>query len=160
MGDAIYMGHSAGGLASLVAAAEDSSAVAVVGLDMTDADGIGGRAAASIVAPVYALLGEPSSCNSDGNGLDVYRTLSDVQMLRVTDADHCDFENETDWLCTWFCPAGSGAFSDAAISETVSALSIAALMEALGQEPVPGAWWSAGGSFYEALLQSGAIAQP
>jgi pimeloyl-ACP methyl ester carboxylesterase len=158
MGDAVYMGHSAGGLAALVAASGDPSAVAVIGLDMTDADGIGAAAAAGVRVPVYGLVGEPSACNSDNNGMASYASITTATALRVTDSDHCDFENETDWMCSWFCPAGGGSFSDAEIGSTVGALSIAALMEALGLEAQPGAWWAAGGEYYGELLASGAIA--
>ena len=84
----VYVGHSAGGLAAVIAGESDSKTLAVIGLDLTDADEIGVGASRNLSAPLYGLLGEPSSCNASGNGLAVYEQASMALAFRVSDADH------------------------------------------------------------------------
>ena len=156
-GPVVYAGHSAGGLAAILAGASDPKALAVVGLDLTDVDGIGVGAASGLVAPFYSLLGESSNCNSSGNGLSVYEQASIAMAYRVTDADHCDFENETDVLCTLFCEGSGGTFDDPSIRSTLLGMLTAAVVDAVELEDGLQHWWNVGGQYADSLLASGAI---
>jgi pimeloyl-ACP methyl ester carboxylesterase len=98
-----FVGHSAGGLASLLAAAE-VGADAVVGLDPVDASGLGEAAAPHVTAPTLRLLGEPSTCNSSGNARE-WEYGGTEWTVEVPDASHCDFEDPTEPGCTAFCGA-------------------------------------------------------
>jgi pimeloyl-ACP methyl ester carboxylesterase len=103
----ILIGHSAGGLASILGAAKVDAitpVAAIIGLDLTDVNDIGESAGAAVQAPALLLAGEPSLCNSDGSGRDLAGTLAgEVWLLEVLGANHCDFESNTDWLCTLSC---------------------------------------------------------
>jgi len=137
----IYAGQSAGGLAALVAASQDSNALGVVGLDATDTnDTIGLTYATSVQVPTYALLGEPSSCNSDNNGLSMFELVNDINVMRVTSSDHCDYESPTDWMCTTFCLNQSNSFDDAEIAPAIMFLSTAAVMKIVGTNTSSDAW--------------------
>jgi pimeloyl-ACP methyl ester carboxylesterase len=97
----LYAGHSAGGLASLLTAAADSSALGVFTLDGVDRDDLGRDAAEGLSAPFAGLFGESSSCNAENNGLSWIST--DRPAWRVPGASHCDFENPTDPACSVLC---------------------------------------------------------
>lgn len=105
-----FVGHSAGGLASFLAAA-DVGADAVVGLDAVDAEDLGAEAAPSIVAPVLRLVGEPSACNASGNAREWAPGGTDW-MVAVPGASHCDFESPTDGICTMICGANDAGRQD------------------------------------------------
>lgn len=156
-GGVVYAGHSAGGLAGLLAAAGDPSARGVIGLDLTDAEGLGEAAAGELAATFYALAGEPSDCNSQGNGAAAYRAAALARGLRVSEADHCDFEDATDWLCTTFCSGTNRRFDDAAVQDTIRGLLTSAAVEAAGLAPAADAWWQSGGAFHDALVAEGAV---
>lgn len=118
----LYVGHSAGGLASWLAAAADPASVAMLGLDPVDSGDLGAAGLGPAV-PAYGLFGEPSSCNADNNGLGWFDSGIDRRALGITDADHCDFESPTDSLCPLLCPGGSDVtFTDPQIHEVVTAL--------------------------------------
>lgn len=154
----IYAGHSAGGLASVLAGVNDPKAVGVIGLDLTDASNLAVDAAAQLNIPFFGIAGEPSSCNSDGNGTAVIGTAGAPYGVRTTDADHCDFESPTDGLCTTFCAGGNDTFSDVEIQDSIRGLFTAAAVGAAGIDK--GAtlqWWTNGGVFYDELNGSGAI---
>ena len=156
LGPVVYAGHSAGGLASVIAAAADPGAVALVGLDVVD-DGSGASHANGLTAPVYGLFAEPGSCNSNGNGVDLLARAASPVSLRVTDADHCDYENTTDWMCTSFCSGSNGSFDDSEIQQTIQGLATAAVMQAAGLDAGADHWWNVGGDVYESLRLAGAI---
>ncbi len=149
----IYGGHSAGGLAALDAGALDARTLGVIGLDATDSDGIGVGYARSLSAPALGLLGEPSDCNADNNGAALYQTAADSLAVRVTDADHCDYESDTDWMCTSFCTNSAASFSDSDIQTSIRGLMTAAAFEITDGET---GWWESG-SFYEELVSSGRL---
>ncbi|GDX82816.1 hypothetical protein LBMAG42_46270 [Deltaproteobacteria bacterium] len=130
-----YVGHSAGGLASLLAASVGGAWV-LVGLDGTDVDDLGVAAAPSVTAPTLLLAGEPSACNADGNGR-AWTTSSGLRRLAVNSASHCDFESDTDSLCDSLCGAHDPARQDA-----VQAWTIAWLLEVAGEDV--GAWSDGG----------------
>jgi len=158
--DVIYAGHSAGGLRSVVAAAQDPDAVAVLGLDLVDRDDMALNAAPMLSVPLRGLAGEPTGCNSDGNGVGVYGAAVDGAVLRVTEADHCDFEEPTDWLCTTLCNGTNAQFSDDEIQATIRALATAYLLWQAGLDPAGEGWWTPGDPVHDALLASGAISWP
>jgi pimeloyl-ACP methyl ester carboxylesterase len=95
-GPRAYLGHSNGGMAALIAASFDERAVTVVGLDPVEAFGSdSAEFGAEVSVPGAALLGEPGLCNSDNSGAAAYGEISSSRALRVTEADHCDFEFPT-----------------------------------------------------------------
>jgi len=156
-GSAVFVGHSAGGLASLLAASQDPSALAVIGLDLTDTEGLAETAASSLAVPYYGLVGESSDCNSQNNGIAVARAAPDAWALRITEADHCDFEDETDWLCTTFCPGTNDQFQDTDIQDTIRGLLTGAAMDAAGLDSAAQDWWVDGGAFRTQLDATGRV---
>jgi predicted alpha/beta-hydrolase family hydrolase len=156
-GAVIFAGHSAGGLASILAASGSADAVAVVGLDLVDNGDLGLHAAAGLSIPVYGLVGTPSDCNDTGNGVAVYGVVSDAQTARVAEADHCDFEDETDWMCTTFCEGTNDRFTDAEIQDTIKGMATAAIYEQAGLGMGLDDWWQSGGVFYDDLATLGLI---
>jgi len=117
---AAFVGHSAGGLASLVAAAS-ADVDAYVSLDGVDVSDLGVDTAPGVSEPSLFLVGAGSYCNSDGNGA-AWASLvaGSAWRVDVPDASHCDFESNTDWLCTLACGA-----EDAARQEVIQQYAIA-----------------------------------
>lgn len=159
LGPVIYAGYSAGGLAAVIAGSDDASAVAVLGLDMVDADGLGAAAAPGIGSPAFDIVGEPSQCNTTNNGLAVFQAAGG-QALRVTDADHCDFQSPADFLCGLTCSGGNPQFDDTEIQTAVRGLSTAVVTWQTGVEPTGVQWWTPGGPYYEDLVSIGIVQQP
>ncbi len=157
----LYAGHSAGGLASLVAAAEDSAALGQLGLDPTEWMGIGAVAAASVDLPAYALLAEWSTCNGYNNALPLYAGISQGRVLKLSHADHCDLQSPNDCAaCSLLCGVSqSDVFSDDEILTHSLGLSTAFLLWRAGLDSSASPWWEPGGIFYEELLAAGAIAE-
>lgn len=148
----VYVGHSAGGLASVLAAEVDPSAVGVIGLDLTDADDLAKNANLGSL-PAYGLLGEPSQCNSEGNGETIY---PEPFRFRVTEADHCDFESPTDWVCELGCPGTNDQFTNEEIQAAITGLLTSAAVDLAGTGSAE-AWWSQGGTFHDELASQGLI---
>ena len=130
-----YAGHSAGGLAAIIAASFDSQAQGVLGLDTTDTqdipgvpDFIGMNYASSVTSKAFSIRGEPSSCNSENNGLTLFRMMSDYKAIKVTSADHCDFERPTDFMCEMNCESSSSEFTDDVINKAILTLGTAAIV--------------------------------
>ena len=138
----------------MIAAGLDPAAIAALGLDLVDLDGMALDAAQALPIPVHGLLGEPHLCNDDGNGLPVYAAPGSA--IKVVGADHCDFEWPTGPLCTTFCSDPPGA-REAQIHETIVTLATAFALWQSGQDPAAESWWREGGAGYELLLESGAI---
>lgn len=99
----VYAGFSAGALAALIAGRNDPRALGVVALDLVDAQGMGAHMASGMTRPLIGLVGEPSWCNANRNGLVVYAASRQAVVKRMVGADHCDFESPTDWLCRLVC---------------------------------------------------------
>jgi len=159
-GNVIYAGHSAGALAALIASASDSNAVGLIALDLTDSDSLGLDHVSRVETRAYAMVGEPSSCNGDGNGVSTVSAMDGASQVRITDADHCDFENETDWMCTSFCTGTAERFTDEEIHSTLLGTMTAAAMSLSGVDPdAEFMWWSLGGDYYDALDSSGALSR-
>jgi pimeloyl-ACP methyl ester carboxylesterase len=135
----VYAGHSAGGLAAIIAAAQDNTAVGVLGLDATDTqdvpgvdDFIGREYAGDVSCPSFSIMGEPSSCNSDNNGLELFKMMPEYRAIQVTSADHCDFENPTDFVCEVSCEASTAEYSDEEIRPVIISLTTAAMASLTG----------------------------
>ena len=157
-GSAILAGQSAGGLSSIIGAAGSSDVIGVLGLDATDG-GFNDNSsyASSLTVPVVGLAGEPSSCNSNNNGVSLYQTAPNSITIRVTEADHCDFESPTDGLCTSFCDGTNSQFSNAEIQQSILGLTTAALMWISTQNSDATDWLIPGGSMYDSMIASGQI---
>ena len=151
----LYMGHSAGGVASTMAALEDSDAQAVFGLDLTQSSDEGSVAARSLGVGMWGLFADPERCNTDNNGLEVLEAAPISRGLHLLGADHCDFENPTDLVCTLACAEGSR--SSDSIRQTIFGLSTAWLVWESGVDPQGETWWTPGGYHYDELLRMGAF---
>lgn len=154
----VYVGHSMGGLSAFLAAAQDPRAIGQLGLDLVDTEDLAATAAAGQAVPVYGLVGEPEFCNTDSNAVAVYAAAPDARVVRVSGADHCDFESPTDALCTLACAEGTGA--DDRVADVIRGMSTAYLAWVSGEDPSGASWWSPGEAAYEELLGTGAIAVP
>jgi pimeloyl-ACP methyl ester carboxylesterase len=137
----IYVGHSAGGLASTLAAEEDMNAIGVLGLDPVDADNLGRTAAPKLSVPMGALMGISGQCNSDQNGTKIANLAAQGSALAIVEADHCDFENPTDWLCEVACDNQAAKQSAEEIMRTIQVLSTAWLTSQAGIYPTASRWW-------------------
>lgn len=102
----VLIGYSAGGLASLLAAARTPGITGWIGLDPVDRDGEGLHVAARVSAPAVILRAAPHACNAWANshswGSFLPRLSRDVL---VDAATHCDFENPGDPVCSAVCGA-------------------------------------------------------
>ncbi len=148
-----YVGHSAGGLASLLAATQSPEAAGHLGLDTVDVGGLGLAAAPGLTLPTGALIGMAEPCNSGGNAVGVYAAVPDARVLRLPGADHCDFESPTDALCTTFCADGSGP--EPQTPELIIALATAWVAWRAGLAPGGEAWWDAEG--LDELVSGGSV---
>jgi hypothetical protein len=119
------VGHSAGGLASIVGAARGGADV-WVGLDAVDANRLGAGVDQDFGGDALLLHGEPGVCNANGDGSE-WQTGGRQWTVRVVGAGHCDFESDTDGLCTNVCGA-----QDAARLELVTVYAIGFLVDRLG----------------------------
>ena len=97
------VGFSAGGLASLLAAADQPPPAIWVGLDPVDWKGVGAKAAPSVRCRALVLTAEPSACNSHGNSGSIIAALPHCEHYHVTGAVHVDAEWPTDWLAEVAC---------------------------------------------------------
>ena len=155
--DVLWAGHSAGGLRSVLSANLDPQTIAVLGLDLTDGDDLAIDAAPSLTVPLGGLIGEPGMCNSDGNGAAVYAAAPTATAVRVTEADHCDFEDPTDWMCTMLCEEDNSLFTSDEVRETIRGMATAYLVWQAGVDSRGEDWWTPGGTEYDGLMGSGAI---
>lgn len=98
------MGFSAGGLATLLAAADNSRIRLWVGLDPVDRKGAGAAAAPRLEARAVIITAEPSSCNAHGNATGIARAIGDrATVIAVPGATHADAEWPTDWKARLVC---------------------------------------------------------
>jgi pimeloyl-ACP methyl ester carboxylesterase len=156
----IYAGYSAGGLATVLAAADDPLATALLGLDMVDSGGLGAGAAAAVGVPAFDIVGEPSQCNTTNNGIAVFGSITGARALRVTEADHCDFQSPADFLCGLTCTGSNDQFDDAAIAAAVLGLSTAVVLWQSELEPTGAQWWTPGEHYYDLLIGVGIVQEP
>ena len=147
--ETIYVGHSAGGLAAIIAASLDHNAIGVLGLDATDTQGvpgvrdfIGRDYAGSVNCPAFSIAGEASSCNGENNGLTLFRMMIDYSSVQITSADHCDFENPTDSICEMNCENSAVIFEDEEIRSVITTLGTASIMSISGMMEEGSYIWS------------------
>jgi pimeloyl-ACP methyl ester carboxylesterase len=118
----VLIGTSAGGLASVLAAAELPGLAGWIGLDPVDRTGTGVAAAGRLASPAVVLLAPPTGCNLFGSGRAIAGALP--RLLRSTTlagASHCDFEDPTNKLCQVICGESSPQLQARIRSEVVAA---------------------------------------
>ena len=119
--------------------------------------GAGASAASSVRVPVFGLVGEASSCNSNSNFVTALQASPDSTIVRVTESEHCDFESPTDILCTGFCSYNNPTYSDAEIQSAIGGMMTAAAFGLVGDVAAEAAWWSAGGEFFDPMSAAGLV---
>jgi dienelactone hydrolase len=127
------MGFSAGGLASLLSAADNPDLSIWVGLDPVDWNGIGAKAAPQVKCRAVVLTAEPSACNSHGNSRNIIAALPHCEHFSIAGAVHVDAEWPTDWMAEVVCGR-----STAERRSEFRQRATAALRDALTKPPVAG----------------------
>lgn len=155
--EVIYMGHSAGGMRSVLAGDKDPAAVLYHGLDMVDAGDLALSAAPGYPLTAYGSLGEPSACNANNNGIPFYEGAPGAVALRVVEADHCDFESPTDVLCTGFCQGANDQFDDGTIHQAIFGLATSYVMWQVFEDDAAANWWVPGGETFTYLTDLGLV---
>jgi len=102
-------GHSAGGLATAVAAAKIAPAATVL-FDPVDRDDAGKAAYGSLCTPVLTIFAGPSSCNNQAGWKAFASTAKGERVsFDVKGSTHCDGENAPRALCGTFCGGAATA---------------------------------------------------
>ena len=122
----IFAGFSAGGLASLLAAASHPGSLGWIGIDPVDRGNRGIAAAPRLSVPAYVVRGPSAACNAYANSEAIVKRVPALADDRiVANASHCDFETPTDGICEFLCgradPARQAAIR-AAVVEAARAL--------------------------------------
>lgn len=100
------IGFSAGGLATLLAAADDQRIRLWIGLDPVDRNGKGADAAPRVKGRAVIIRADPSRCNANGNAAGIERALAGrATAIAVAGATHTDPEWPTDWKARLACGA-------------------------------------------------------
>ncbi len=102
--DVIFAGFSAGALAAILAADDDTRAI--LALDLVDDADLGAKSLARLSTPLIGVSGPASGCNANNNGDALYtlRKQSALStLLKIDSASHCDFESPSNWLCETAC---------------------------------------------------------
>ncbi|MBC8071051.1 MAG: hypothetical protein IAG13_22190 [Deltaproteobacteria bacterium] len=154
----IYAGYSAGGLAALLAAAQDPEALALVALDAVDSGGLGAAPAAGVTVPSHDITAEPAMCNGTANGVPVFSAIGGSNVVRVREADHCDFQSPPDGLCS-ICSEPNSRHTTESIQSAIRGLSTAALLWHSGLDDTGAQWWTPGGPYYDAMIEDGTLVQ-
>jgi pimeloyl-ACP methyl ester carboxylesterase len=150
----VYAGFSAGGLAAMIAAAQAERTHALLALDAVDTSDLAGPALDAIDAPVHALAGEPSSCNSDANMLARYEGRP-IRVLKINMAQHFIFEGAA---CTGFkCALCSGGGEREA--QAVRTLATAFALGVSGAVPSALDWWRAESAELKAWIDDGLVSE-
>lgn len=103
-GQAALVGFSAGGMATLLAAAGNTNVSCWVGLDPVGKGRETTQAAAQLDFPCFVLRAEPSRWNAHGNARQIFATLPGPAFsLVVNHASHVDAENPTSRAAEWAC---------------------------------------------------------
>jgi pimeloyl-ACP methyl ester carboxylesterase len=137
----VLIGTSAGGLATVLAAARLPGLAGWIGLDPVDRTGTGADAAAQLDAPAVVLLGGASSCNLFGSGRGIAKALPRlVRTVALKEASHCDFEDPTNNFCRVLCGGSSAQMQAHVRGETVrAALELLAMAGAKSESALPDA---------------------
>ena len=162
----VYLGHSSGGMRSVLAASQNSNAIAVLGLDLVDALYPGSdnqyyalSLVANMMIPVWGMFGESSTCNANSNGLNVFQDAVQGNAVIVTEADHCDFELPTNFLCSFLCGQDNYIFSDDDIEKVVLNLSTSFILDIVNFSDLNIQLWEPGNNYYDSLVTVGALQQ-
>ncbi|HEY2967234.1 MAG TPA: hypothetical protein VGK75_02610 [Casimicrobiaceae bacterium] len=116
----VLIGTSAGGLATVLAAAKLPALAGWVGLDPVDGTGTGVHAASQLRSPAVVLLADPSGCNLYGSGRSIARAVPALlRSIVLAGASHCDFEGPTNKFCQRICGGSSSEMQAFAREETV-----------------------------------------
>lgn len=126
----VYAGFSAGGWSALLAARADPNAIGYLGLDAVVSEDQPTEAV-RWRGPALFLLGEPSSCNAQGNAEALAGQLPEASFVRVAGASHCDFEDPYDPRCAWVC-GRAPAEAVVSIRETIRTSASAWLLQFVG----------------------------
>lgn len=151
----LYSGFSAGGLAALIAAAQDPGAAAYLGLDMVDNGNMAEKLAPHVAFPLYGLIVAPAACNARNNGLRAYARAERAVVVKVFDASHCHFEFPMDWKCTLVCGTAEARFGRQEIQQIILGLITSFVRWRSGLDPEAGDWWAEGGQNYRTLVAAG-----
>jgi dienelactone hydrolase len=106
------LGHSAGGMATWVAAGQDSRIRAIMPLDPVPADGADLATLGAAIAVPSGWTGAPgTSCNAGASYTQLYPLVAAGHKAQyiVSNATHCDFEDPSNFLCTLTCGGTSDA---------------------------------------------------
>jgi len=118
----VLIGTSAGGLSTLLAAADLPGLAGWIGLDPVDGSGVGIAAAKKVTAPAVVLLADPSVCNLFGSGKSIAQAMPGlVRSERMRGASHCDFEGPTNSFCRTVCGRSPAGAAETVRRETVNA---------------------------------------
>ena len=116
----VLIGTSAGGLATVLAAAKLPGLAGWIGLDPVDGTGTGIHAASQLASPAVVLLADPSGCNLYGSGRSIARAVPGLlRSIVLGGASHCDFEGPTNKFCQRICGGSSSEMQVFAREETV-----------------------------------------
>jgi len=162
----VYVGHSSGGMRSVLAASQNSNAIAVLGLDLVDAlyPGTNNQYYAlslvsNMMIPVWGIFGESSACNANSNGVNVFQNAVQGNAVIVTEADHCDFELPTNFLCSFLCGQENYIFSEDDIEDVVLNLSTSFILDIVNSSELNIQLWEPGNNYYDSLVTVGALQQ-
>jgi acetyl esterase/lipase len=118
----VLIGTSAGGLATVLAAAKLPGIAGWIGLDPVDRTGSAVHAASQLTSPAVVLLAESSACNLFGSGRSIARALPWLlRSTKLPGASHCDFEGPTNKFCKVMCGGSSPRMQLRARQEAVHA---------------------------------------
>lgn len=151
-----FAGYSAGGLAAVLATAARPTTPVLLGLDMVDSDGLGAAVAASIGVPALDLTAETAMCNSSSNGVPVFGAMNDHAIMRLVEADHCDFQSPGDGFCG-LCASPNDVVDPETVAATIRGMSTAALLWKLDLDATGAQWWTVGGPYFDALFTDGLV---
>jgi len=116
------MGFSAGGLSSLLSAAESPGVALWIGLDPVDRDDLGVKAATRLKSRAVVITAEASSCNAHGNAKGIVAALPRGEHFRIAGAVHVDAEWPTSWLAERVCGRSSEEKRKAFVAHATQAL--------------------------------------
>ena len=121
-----YMGFSASGLSTLLAAADHPNVKIWVGLDPVDRDGIGLATLPRLRAQAFILRADLSSWNAQGNARSLITALGTrCQSDLIAGAIHIDAEWPTDALAELACGKSSDQYRAAFAARALAALKAA-----------------------------------
>jgi MYXO-CTERM domain-containing protein len=122
------LGHSAGGLATVLAA-ESAKANAVVLFDPVDKDDAGKNALAQVCAPTLTMFAAPGGCNNQG----VWKPFADsakgpATFFDIVGGSHCDGElPDRGVACALFCGGGADAARQTTLARYATTMFMAKL---------------------------------